>query len=104
MPRDVRDVSRNEDEYFVKQDAELIKQHRAKLDEERRQAERKSHFMKCPRCGADLKEREFHHVKVDECNECGGIWLDKGELHMLTHVDRSNFSRFIGDMLGIKQR
>jgi uncharacterized protein len=95
---------RNEDEYFVKYDAELIKQQRARLDEERRTAERKSHYNKCPRCGADLKEREFHHMKIDECPECHGVWLDKGEMDMLTHVDRSSVSRFIGDLLGIKHK
>ena len=96
--------SSNEDEYFAKVNAELIKEQRAKLDEQRRLAERKSHYNKCPRCGADLKEKEFHHVKIDVCNECGGTWLDKGELQMLTHVERNGLSRFIGDMLGLDKR
>ena len=77
--------SRNEDEYFVKQDAELLKQRRASLDAERASRERKAHFMKCPKCGADLKEREYNHVKVDACAECGGVWLDAGELEMVAH-------------------
>lgn len=90
-----------EDEYFARENADLIKQQRARLDEERRVAERKAHYNKCPRCGADLQEREFHHVRIDVCAECGGTWLDKGELQMLTHVERNSFSRFIGDMLGL---
>ena len=94
----------NEDEYFARHNAELIKQQRAKLDEERAAAERKAHYNKCPRCGCDLKERTYHHVKVDVCPECEGMWLDKGELQMLTHVERNSFSRFIGDMLGLGQR
>jgi uncharacterized C2H2 Zn-finger protein len=93
--------SRPEDEYFAKHDAELMKERRARLDAERQNAERKAHWMKCPKCGADLKERTFHHMKIDVCPDCGGTFLDKGELEMLTHVNRSNFSRFIGDMLGL---
>ena len=93
-----------EDEYFARHNAELIKQHRATLDEQRRNVERKSHYMKCPKCGADLQEKEFHHMKIDVCPECGGTWLDKGELQMLTHVERNAFSRFIGDMLGLGDR
>ena len=93
-----------EDEYFARENAELIKQQRAHLDEQRKAAERKAHYGKCPRCGADLQEKEFHHVKIDICNECGGTWLDKGELQMLTHVERNGFSRFIGDMLGLDKR
>ena len=103
MPTDQKPSS-NEDEYFARANADLIKEQRARLDEERRLAERKAHYNKCPRCGIDLQEKEYHHVKVDICLQCGGTWLDKGELQMLTHVERSGFSRFIGDMLGLGQK
>lgn len=80
--------SRNEDEYFARLDADLMKERRASLDSERLKQERSSHYNKCPKCGCDLREREHHHVKVDECAECGGVWLDKGELEMIEEFDR----------------
>lgn len=80
--------SRNEDEYFARLDAELMKERRTKLDVERLQQARSSHLNKCPKCGCDLREREHNHIKVDECEECGGIWLDKGELEMIEEFDR----------------
>ncbi|MEX2177573.1 MAG: zf-TFIIB domain-containing protein [Gemmatimonadaceae bacterium] len=82
--------SRNEDEFFAKQDAELLKEMRAKLDAERAQQERKAHFMKCPKCGADLAEQARGDVHVDVCPDCGGMWLDAGELELLKQVDRSS--------------
>lgn len=94
--------TRTEDEYFVKQDAELIKAQRAKLDAERAAAERKSHHMKCPKCGADLQETDFHHIKIDRCPECKGIWFDHGEVEMLEHVDQSQVRSFIRAMFGLK--
>ena len=81
--------SRNEDEYFAKQDAELIKQMRAKLDEDRIAQERKAHYMKCPKCGADLKEEEHGHVKIDVCPECKGMWLDAGEMDLVRQVQKA---------------
>jgi Zn-finger nucleic acid-binding protein len=75
--------SRNEDEYFVKQDAELLKQMRAKLDAERAKAERTQPSMKCPRCGAALQEKQFHHAVVDVCPSCNGMWLDAGEIEII---------------------
>ena len=81
--------SRNEDEFFAKQDAELRKEMRARLDKERSEQERKAHYMKCPKCGADLKEQEHDHVKVDVCPDCGGMWLDAGEMGMLHHAQKS---------------
>lgn len=90
--------SRNEDEYFVKLDAELIKAQRAKLDAERAAQERQAHFMKCPKCGADLQERAHGPVKVDVCPECKGMWLDNGELELMGSVGEGNIGGFIRDL------
>jgi len=94
--------SRNEDEYFARQDAELIKQMRAKLDSDRGAQERKAHFMKCPKDGADLKEEMHGQAKVDICPECGGMWLDAGELALMHHVEKAggqNLFRGLLDLL-----
>ena len=88
MPTDEK-PSRNEEEYFAKQNLEIIHEMRAKLDAERKKAERSAHHNKCPRCGGDLEERQSEHVKLDECSDCGGIWLDKGELEQLQRVNRA---------------
>ena len=95
--------TRNEDEYFARENAELIKKMRAKLDEERLQAERKQHYMKCPRCGADLVEKQIGQVKVDECPDCDGIWLDQGEIDVLRHIQSSSgpVGRIMSDILGL---
>ena len=82
--------SRNEDEFFAKQDAELMKQMRAQQEQERVTQERKAHYMKCPKCGADLKEEARGEVRVDTCVECGGMWLDAGELELLREAAKSD--------------
>ncbi len=86
MPTDEK-PSRNEDEYFAKQNAELIREMRSKLDAERKKAERSAHHDKCPRCGGGLKEQQVDDVKIDECEDCGGVWLDRGELDQLRRVN-----------------
>lgn len=91
--------SRNEDEYFLLQDQELIKAHRARLDAERQAAERSKHFMKCPKCGADLKETELKHVHVDICPDCNGMWLDAGELELISKVKETAMGTFLRDLL-----
>lgn len=89
---------RNEDEYFLKQDAELIKDLRAKLDAERDAAERKAHYMKCPKCGSDLTETAIQQIKVDVCGQCRGMWLDAGELEMIAKVRESAIGNFLRDL------
>jgi uncharacterized protein len=94
--------SRNEDEYAVKEDSELIRQLRAQRDAERAKTERSAHYMKCPKCGADLTEERFGDVAVDICPECSGMWLDAGELEMLRQAPKSG--GLMNDFLDFFQR
>jgi Zn-finger nucleic acid-binding protein len=38
----------------------------------------------CLSCGSTLDQRREHGVTIDYCPECGGVWLDPGELEALT--------------------
>lgn len=92
--------SRNEAEYFARYDAELVKQLRAQQDEAREKAERAQHFMKCPRCGAGLREVKYSGAIVDVCPECKGMWLDQGEAQIIAHTFQAETNRrsFIDDL------
>jgi phage FluMu protein Com len=92
--------SRNEEEYFAKLNAELIKERRAMLDAARMKVDRTAHYMKCPKCGADLKEVEHHHVKVDRCPECKGVWIDAGEIELFEHASDNGVTKFFSSMFG----
>lgn len=78
--------SRNEDEYFARQNADLIKEMRAKLDAQRKTEKKQA--LRCPRDGSELDENESDNVKVDTCPKCKGVWLDAGELEQLRLVNR----------------
>jgi uncharacterized protein len=80
--------SKNEDEYFVLRDAELLKKQREAAEAAAREAERKSHYMKCPKDGYDLTSSEYHGVQIETCPHCGGMWLDAGELEVVAHEER----------------
>jgi len=80
--------SRNEDEYFVKQDAELLRKQRAQADAAAVDAERRSHYMKCPKDGYDLASSLYHGVQIETCPHCGGMWLDAGEVEAVSHEER----------------
>lgn len=97
---------RNEDEYFARESADLIARLRVELDAEREARERAAHRMRCPRCGGHLAERLHHGVKIDECAECGGVFLDKGELEILEHLDHGgpDLNRFFGGLLSLGTR
>jgi len=87
MPMDEK-PSRNEDEYFARQNADLIKEMRAKLDADRKQSGAAKQQLTCPRDGTQLVETESELVKIDTCPQCKGVWLDAGELDQLRLVNR----------------
>ena len=87
MPTDEK-PSRNEDEYFAKRNAEMIREMRAKLDADREKADRQQKVISCPRCSVELVEKESDDVKIDSCPKCGGVWLDSGELEQLRLVNK----------------
>lgn len=42
----------------------------------------------CPNCGSAMSEVSRRRVYIDVCSNCGGVWLDGGELEkMLATVD-----------------
>lgn len=42
---------------------------------------------KCPKCEGSLREIEFEEIKIDVCEKCNGVWLDAGELALVTYRD-----------------
>ena len=84
----VQKRSATEDEYFMKIDGQKLDKIRGDLNkkrmEESKQKRKEAHWMKCPKCGSDLEELDLQSVLIDKCTDCQGIWLDKGELELLT--------------------
>jgi hypothetical protein len=54
------------------------------------------HFMKCSKCGHDMKEEKLEKVSVDRCTHCEGVFFDAGELEQVFRQQaeqRRNFFR-----------
>lgn len=79
--------SKSEDEYFAKEEAELLKTQRLRAQEAAAAAARQLHFMKCPKDGHDLVPEAFHGVTVDRCVHCHGIFLDADEIAAVVAQD-----------------
>jgi hypothetical protein len=82
-----------EEEYFHRKEKETLEKLRAKLAAE---AEAANH-PQCPKCEGKLVGVDFEGHHIDRCAQCGGFWLDKGELEALTRKDEGGFfSRLFG--------
>ena len=94
---DYEKPSKAEDEYFVRQELERRKQwareQASKMAANEKERLRQTHHMKCPKCGMDLAEIELHGVKVDQCGNCGGVFLDAGEIEQIAKHDNGVMGR-----------
>ena len=85
---------RREDDWFLQHEKKLLedaKKAREKRETERRAREteaerarlRELHWMKCPKCGHDLKAQTLEGIEIDRCTFCEGFFLDQGEIEEL---------------------
>ena len=89
------DISKQrENDWFRENEKKLLEE--ARKAREAREAERKAketaaerkrlkdlHFMKCPKCGHDMKVETLESVEIDRCTYCEGFFVDAGELDKL---------------------
>jgi hypothetical protein len=84
--------SEREEEYFARLELERKKKveaerHKRMAEEEKRKL-RELHFMRCPKCGMELKEIDYKGIKIDKCLTCDGVWFDTGEMDALVKLEK----------------
>jgi hypothetical protein len=91
----VDDIGRQrENDWFRENEKKLLEE--ARRAREAREAERRAketaaerqrvkdlHYLKCPKCGHDLKPETLDGIEIDRCTYCEGFFVDAGELEQL---------------------
>lgn len=92
--------SEKEEEYFVRLEFEKRKKQEeekhAKLAANEKKRLKELHYMRCPKCGMELIEIDYKGIKVDKCSECEGIWLDAGELELVSKMEKGALDKLFG--------
>jgi len=87
-----------EERYFAEQNRknlEKLREQRAALD-----AERAAHSIgACPRCGGEFVEEKHQGVAIDRCTKGCGVWLDNGELDLVTQRSKDGW---LAKLFGVK--
>ncbi len=100
MPKDLPkgSMAGSEEEFFLQHNRELIERKRkemaAKRAELEKEAKKLQHWMKCPKCGHDMKEINLAGILVDQCDNCQGVYFDKEEVEIiLESKERGGFAK-----------
>jgi uncharacterized protein len=90
--------SEKEEEYFARKEFERRQKVEAEkqklMQEAEKQTLKERHYMRCPKCGMPLIEVDYKSIKIDECSNCKGIWLDNHELDAILKLKDSEASAF----------
>lgn len=93
----VRKPSELEEEYIARMEYEkrrkIEEERHKKLAKEEKKKLKELHYMRCPKCGMELIEIDYKAIKVDKCSECEGIWLDAGELEIVSKLEKSGLDK-----------
>jgi uncharacterized protein len=80
----------NEDQWFSENEQEMIKAAKARHEHAKKEKTNQEeqelkdlHWLKCPKCGSDMKEIQIEEIEVDQCSKCDGVFFDAGELDQL---------------------
>lgn len=83
-----------EDEYFRRKERETLDKLRQELAAEA-SAKGQTGGRQCPLGHGTLAEEARGSVVIDRCEQCGGIWLDRGELEEMTRQSGGWFDNFV---------
>jgi uncharacterized protein len=102
----------SENDWFRRHEHQLLDE--ARREREQREKERVAqstaaqlrelrdqHWMKCPKCGHDLKTQTLAEIDIDRCTHCEGIFLDAGEIDALVRKKESEGRGFLRSLLGM---
>ena len=42
--------------------------------------------LRCPNCTSEMRLSNKYGVEIDHCPRCRGVWLDRGELEKVAHM------------------
>jgi Zn-finger nucleic acid-binding protein len=62
--------------------------------------------MICPVCQEPMVVLELDKIEIDHCINCGGIWLDEGELELLleTEEERNRLKDLFKEARSVKEK
>ena len=101
-----------ENQWFRKNERILLeqkhKEREKKLETYRKEHEkaereklRLAHWLKCPKCGNDMKAESLEGIEIERCSLCGGIFFDHGELETLLMRKTENRFKFYRRMFNL---
>ena len=84
-----------------KQYEKQLETYRNENEKSEREKLRLAHWLKCPKCGNDMKVENLEGIEIERCSICAGVYFDHGELETLLMKKTENRFKFYRRMFGL---
>jgi len=102
-----------EDRWFRKNERKLLEDvrrerekrlevYRQETEKEQRDRLRQAHWMKCPKCGNDMRTEQLEGVEIERCSVCGGMFFEHDELQTVLMRKQESRFKFYRSIFGLE--
>lgn len=77
---------------------EVYRQETEKADRDRL---RQAHWMRCPKCGNEMRTEQFEGIEIERCSVCGGMFFEHGEFQALLMRKQKHRFKFYRSIFGL---
>ena len=78
-----------------------LEAYREETEKEDRERLRQAHWMRCPKCGNEMKVEQLEGIEIERCSVCGGMFFEHNELQTLLMRKQENRFKFYRNIFGL---
>lgn len=78
-----------------------LEAYREETEKEERERLRKEHWMRCPKCGNEMRAEQLEGIEIERCSVCGGMYFEHDELQTLLMRKQESRFRFYRNIFGL---
>ena len=78
-----------------------LEAYREETEKEERERLRQAHWMKCPKCGNEMRAEQLEGIEIERCSVCGGMFFEHSEFQTLLMRKQESRFKFYRNLFGL---
>ena len=88
-------------EQVRREQEQRLEAYREETEKQDRERLRQAHWMRCPKCGNEMKVEQLEGIEIERCSVCGGMFFEHNELQTLLMRKQESRFKFYRNMFGL---
>jgi len=75
--------------------------YREETEKKERERLRQAHWMRCPKCGNEMRTEQLEGIEIERCSVCAGMFFEHNELQTLLMRKQESRFKFYRNIFGL---